>query len=110
MAVRSARILLTVRVATSFTTYYTVPSGRTLVLRQWLIANSTGAAATLLQSDDGQGTDNHRMNQWSVPANTTIDHQTWEVYGPGEVLNLRASAANTLCVSVSGALLEGVVT
>lgn len=104
MAVRSNRLAGPVSVSGS-ASVFTVPAGRTAIVKQISIVNFGAGSSTVTLYLNGTASGD-ALDRRSVGAGTTFHViDIWWVFEPGDVMWVGASAAAT--VSVHGALLEG---
>ena len=110
MSVRTKRIALT-RIVTPnvFTTVFTVPADRTLIVRCIILqnqgANATEGTVRVVNSDTGT-----QVRVFTDLAIATHDRRVleqWSVLEDGDSIEVRASQTNSLNVWISGALLLG---
>lgn len=108
MAVRSRRVLgPESHTSASSTLLYTVPSGRTLVIRTvTLTYNGAGGAAWRLCVNGAATTDAIRRGTFAAAGEMVLE--AWLALNPGDELRLAGiTAGHTINVAVFGALLEG---
>jgi len=97
--------LVQVAVATAATTQYTVPASRQDVIKDFDVANTTGAAITftmnLVPSGGSASTANQILSAVSIPANQTLHWTGTQVMNAGDFISTAASATG-LTLTVSG--------
>lgn len=101
MAVRSRRVAPTVAVGTGATAVYTVPAGRTLILRNSLFVNQSAAAITCAMIVNG-----NFVWRSVVAADATVG-PPFMVLNPGDVLTVTKTGANPCYFTAFGTLLLG---
>lgn len=101
MAVRSRRVNNTVAVGTGATAVYTVPAGRTLIVRNALFVNQSGAAITCAIIVNG----NFIWRSGVAPDSTT--GPPFMVFNPGDVITVTKTGANPCYFTMFGTLLWG---
>lgn len=106
MPVRSTRLLGPTLLPTTAAALYTVPSGRTAIVRQISIVNSDSVTRTAFLYIGGSGVGN-RWRRVDVASGVSSIDSAFGVLNPGDVLQGNASAANVLTVTIMGALLDG---
>ncbi len=93
-------------ITTSVTTLYTVPASTRALLKEFSIANTTGAAINvrvfLVPSGGTAGTANAFLYDVSVPANNTLQYNGIEVLNVGDTIRTQA-ASTGLTIIASGA-------
>lgn len=111
MAVRSARLFSLAVTSTSFTTAYTVPTGKTIILRTlWVVNESLTAASTFgMRVNVGPGAQTFVLEE-PIPAKGRYVSDHWLAFDEGDVLSVRIALAGgaNLMVWGFGALLDGV--
>ena len=92
--------------ATLTTTLYTVPASTRTLLKEFSIANTTGAAINvrvfLVPSAGAAGTGNAFLYDVSVPANNALQYNGVQVMNAGETIQVQAASAG-LTITASGA-------
>lgn len=106
MAVRSKRILGPTQLSTSLTTVYTVPSGRTAIVRTAYIYNQHSTDVSVLLTINGTGVAD-RLGNFLVPAARQIVLPAELVLNPGDVLRASASVSSVAELTLFGSLLLG---
>lgn len=93
-------------ITTGVTTLYTVPAITKTFLKEFSIANTTGAAINvrvfLVPSAGTAGTSNAFMYDVAIPANTTIQYNGIQIMDATETIQIQASGAG-LTITASGA-------
>lgn len=88
------------------TTLYTVPASTRTLLKEFSIANTTGAAINarvfLVPAAGAPGTGNAFLYDVAVPANNALQYNGVQVMNAGETIQVQASAAG-LTITASGA-------
>lgn len=88
------------------TTLYTVPANTRTLLKEFSIANTTGAAINvrvfLVPAAGVPGTGNAFLYDVAVPANNALQYNGVQVMNAGETIQVQASAAG-LTITASGA-------
>lgn len=88
------------------TTLYTVPASTRTLLKEFSIANTTGAAINarvfLVPAAGVAGTGNAFLYDVAVPANNTLQYNGVQVMNAGETIQVQASAVG-LTITASGA-------
>lgn len=87
---------------TSAATVYTVPAATTATVRDVLVCNETGSAATLTISIGTDGAGKRICKDLSIPANTTWQLACGTVLAAAEVLQAYSGTASALTLTVSG--------
>jgi len=114
MSVRSQRLIgPTAVTATNLTTLYTVPSGRTLILRTLFVRNQHASATSgryrveILGSGETIGSD--VFWRTALPPDSSVTVEGWWVARPGDVINgwNPDSSVPTLYFGLWGSLLNG---
>lgn len=106
MAVRSRRVATGVIPAlSSSVNVYTVPAGRTLIVKTIEFGVDAGTPSQLgLRLFDGVGT--HTFLFALIPASTVVRDTVYRVFNPGDVITA-STGANPVYVIVYGVLLLG---
>lgn len=93
-------------ITTGVTTLYTVPASTRTLLKEFRIANTTGAAINarvfLVPSAGAAGTSNAFLYDVAVPANNAFQYNGIQVMNPGETIQIQAASAG-LTITASGA-------
>lgn len=88
------------------TTLYTVPASTRTLLKEFSIANTTGAAINarvfLVPAAGAAGTGNAFLYDVAVPANNALQYNGVQVMNAGETIQVQASAVG-LTITASGA-------
>jgi len=112
VAVRSRRVtaITTVTANNTILDLYTVPSGRTLILRGLAIANGSGGASALarIYQYDDVGGNLQIVSVAAVAATSTYTETGWWVGNPGDKFSaLLATSGVNMKVCLWGSLLDG---
>lgn len=110
MPVRSRRLALGRQVAANvFTTLYTVPTDRTLIVRSiWVQNQHTAAVDYVVRAvNSNTATACRVISNVALPSHAREYHDVWSVLEDGDSLEIRAGVANVLNYWISGALLLG---
>ncbi len=83
---------------TSATTAYTVPTNTTTIVKNIVMTNKTGSAATITITIAGVEV----VNNYSVAANDTVVIDLSLVMSATETITVRAGTANAINVYISG--------
>lgn len=93
-------------ITTGVTTLYTVPASTRALLKEFSIANTTGAAINvrvfLVPSAGAAGTGNAFLYDVPVPGNNTLQYNGIEVLNAGDTIQVQAASAG-LTIIASGA-------
>jgi hypothetical protein len=93
-------------ITTGVTTLYTVPASTRTLLKEFSIANTTGAAINvrvfLVPSGGSAGTGNAFLYDVSVPANNALQYDGVQVMDAGDTIRVQAASAG-LTITASGA-------
>lgn len=93
-------------ITTGVTTLYTVPASTRTLLKEFSIANTTGAAINvrvfLVPSAGSANTGNAFLYDVAVPANNTLQYNGIEVLNAGDTIQVQAASAG-LTIIASGA-------
>ena len=93
-------------ITTGVTTLYTVPASTRTLLKEFSIANTTGAAINvrvfLVPSAGAAGTGNAFLYDVAVPANNALQYNGVQVMNAGETIQVQAASAG-LTITASGA-------
>lgn len=107
MAVRSARLFGPTALNSTWLTVYTVPSGRTAIIRTLTLANTdTATQGTLVIGVNGTDHDD-RLFTIVMPAGTTQRIDSFLVLNPGDTLRAIRQTSTEMCLAGFGALLLG---
>ena len=91
---------------TSYVTQYAAPSATTTIVKQLIISNPTGTAATvnvsIVPSGGSASTSNNILGGLTVSANSTLVFDLSQVLATGDFISALASAGSTLNIVVSG--------
>ena len=79
-------------------TYYTVPAGKSVIVKQILFANTGGTAATANLRFAGT----YILFGVSVPANSTLMFDLTEVLNATELIEAYSSSTNAMTIMASG--------
>lgn len=94
---------------TGETTLYTVPAGRSVILKHIMVTNTTGSAATftlsLVPSGGSPAASNRLYVATSVPANGLISLILSQVMNQGDFLSALQPTTNALTMHISGVLI-----
>lgn len=82
---------------TAYGTVYTVAAGKTVILKQAIVANTTGAAINVTIAIAGS----YLLNTVSIPANSSLVIPLTQVIVATEVISANGSAAG-LHLTISG--------
>ena len=86
---------------------YTVPTGYSAIIKQLVVTNTTGTAATFTFYIGAASAGNALFSGTSVAANDTVIINLSQVLTTGEVLRALASTGSALNLTVSGVLNDG---
>lgn len=86
---------------------YTVPTGYSAIIKQLVVTNITGTAATFTFYIGAASAGNALFSGTSVAANDTVIINLSQVLTTGEVLRALASAGSALNLTVSGVINDG---
>ena len=86
---------------------YTVPTGYSAIIKQLVVTNTTGTAATFTFYIGAASAGNALFSGTSVAANDTVIINLSQVLTTGEVLRALASTNSALNLTVSGVLNDG---
>lgn len=86
---------------------YTVPTGYSAIIKQLVVTNITGTAATFTFYIGAASAGNALFSGTSVAANDTVIINLSQVLTTGEILRALASAGSALNLTVSGVLNDG---
>ena len=86
---------------------YTVPTGYSAIIKQLVVTNITGTAATFTFYIGAASAGNALFSGTSVAANDTIIINLSQVLTTGEILRALASAGSALNLTVSGVINDG---
>ncbi len=93
-------------ITTGVTTLYTVPASTRALLKEFSIANTTGAAINvrvfLVPSAGAAATSNAFLYDVAVPANNALQYNGVQVMNAGETIQVQAASAG-LTITASGA-------
>lgn len=106
MATYTPKRLFQVQAGTSETTQYTVPASTSTILKEIVIANTTGSAATiavsLVASGGTAGASNRVIPTVSIAANTLVSLTFNQVLATGGFISTIAGTATALTLTASG--------
>lgn len=92
--------------STSETTIYTVPASTTTVVKQIIVANTTGSAAnyslSLVPSGGAAGAANRILAVVSHAANSTTIYNLSQVMATGDFISILQGTAAAITVTISG--------
>ena len=86
---------------------YTVPTGYSAIIKQLVVTNITGTAATFTFYIGAASASNALFSGTSVAANDTVIINLSQVLSTGEVLRALASTGSALNLTVSGVINDG---
>jgi hypothetical protein len=86
---------------------YTVPSGYSAIIKQLVVTNITGTAATFTFYVNAASASNALFSGTSVAANDTVIINLSQVLTTGEILRALASTGSALNLTVSGVINDG---
>ena len=86
---------------------YTVPTGYSAIIKQLVVTNTTGTAATFTFYIGAASAGNALFSGTSVAANDTVIINLSQVLTTGEILGALASVGSALNLTVSGVLNDG---
>jgi hypothetical protein len=86
---------------------YTVPTGYSAIIKQLVVTNTTGTAATFTFYIGAASAGNALFSATSVAANDTVIINLSQVLATGETLRALASTGSALNLTVSGVLNDG---
>jgi hypothetical protein len=93
-------------ITTSVVTLYTVPSGTRALLKEFSIANTTGAAINvrvfLVPSGGTAGTANAFLYDVPVPANNALQYNGIEVLNVGDTIQIQAASTGLTIIASGG--------
>ena len=93
-------------ITTGVTTLYTVPASTRALLKEFSIANTTGAAINvrvfLVPSGGTAGTTNAFLYDVSVPANNALQYNGIEVLNAGDTIEIQAASAGLTIIASGG--------
>jgi hypothetical protein len=98
------------QLTTSGQTLYTVPASKTAIIKQIVVTNVTGSAATFSLYIGSVATANALFSATSVAANDTVIINLSQVLTQNEILTALASANSTLNITISGVENDGPLT
>lgn len=107
MSFTDKRLCNPTQLTTSGQTLYTVPSSKTSIIKQIVVTNITGSAATFSLYIGSAATPNALFSATSVAANDTIIINLSQVLNSLEILTALASASNSLNITISGVENDG---
>ena len=102
MADLAKRLAGPVLITNAEVTWYTVPTGRTAIVRTIHIVNTSGSAATATVSIGADAAGTRLLSAHSVAANSEYDLNTFLVMAAAETLRGQAGTTNVLTITVSG--------
>lgn len=92
--------------STSETTIYTVPGATTTIVKQIIVANTTGSAAnyslSLVPSGGSAGASNRIIPTTSFPANSTTIFDLTQVMDTGDFISHLQGTSAAITVTISG--------
>lgn len=93
-------------------TLYTVPAGRTLIIRELFLCNLGASTTIALTVNDGGGGGDLRWWAGTVAASPNTSYLDVDslVFNPGDVLKATAGALTPVHCTAFGALLDGAPT
>jgi hypothetical protein len=89
------------------TALYTVPVGKSAIIKQLVITNTTSTPATFTFYINGNTVDKALFSNTSVSGNDSLVINLSQVLNSGDTINALASAGTTLNITVSGVLNDG---
>ena len=89
------------------TALYTVPVGKSAIIKQLVIANTTATTATFTFYINGSTVDKALFSGTSVSGNDSLVVNLSQVLNAGDTINALASANTTLNITVSGVVNDG---
>ena len=98
------------QLTTSGQTLYTVPASKTAIIKQIVVTNVTGSAATFSLYIGSAATPNALFSATSVAANDTIIVNLSQVLTQNEILTALASVNSALNITISGVENDGPLT
>jgi hypothetical protein len=107
MSFTDKRLCNPTQLTTSGQTLYTVPSSKTSIIKQIVVTNITGSAATFSLYIGSAATPNALFSATSVAANDTIIINLSQVLNSLDILTALASANNSLNITISGVENDG---
>jgi hypothetical protein len=107
MSFTEKRLCNPTQLNTSGQTLYTVPASKTSIIKQIVVTNVTGSAATFSLYIGSAATPNALFSATSVSANDTIIVNLSQVLNSLDILTALASANNSLNITVSGVENDG---
>lgn len=106
MAVYTPKRLSQSQPGTSYVTAYTVPASTSAIIKEILICNVTGGSValdvSLVASGGTAGVTNNIIATASIPAYTTVIYTLAQILATGGFVSMKASAATSLTVTISG--------
>ncbi|HHV79101.1 MAG TPA: hypothetical protein GXX40_05745 [Firmicutes bacterium] len=94
---------------TTETTVYTVPTGKTVILKQIVLANVTTLPAkvsvSLVPSGGTAGDGNRLCKDLSVPANSIVTIDLSQVMTAGDFLSAVQGTSGAITVTISGVVI-----
>jgi hypothetical protein len=102
MSFTEKRLCNPTQLTTSGQTLYTVPASKTSIIKQIVVTNVTGSAATFSLYIGSAATPNALFSATSVAANDTVIINLSQVLTQNEILTALASANSTLNITISG--------
>lgn len=107
MSFTEKRLCNPTQLTTSGQTLYTVPAGKTAIIKQLVVTNVTGSSATFSLYIGSAATPNALFSATSVAANDAIVINLSQVLNSTEILTALASANSTLNITISGVENDG---
>lgn len=107
MSFTEKRLCNPTQLTTSGQTLYTVPAGKTAIIKQLVVTNVTGSAATFSLYIGSATAANALFSATSVAANDAIVINLSQVLNSTEILTALASANSTLNITISGVENDG---
>jgi len=98
------------QLTTSGQTLYTVPASKTAIIKQIVVTNVTGSAATFSLYIGSAATPNALFSATSVAANDTVIINLSQVLTQNEILTALASVNSALNITISGVENDGPLT
>lgn len=95
--VRVGPVLLT----TTVTTVYTVPAGKTAIMKMITFANSSVNSVTVLLSIGADSIGTRLVPDVRIPGQTQLDEPTWHVLAAGETLRASSGIASSVALTIS---------
>lgn len=102
MADTLKRMVGPIHLTTSAATYYTVPAATVATIRAIHLLNHTGGNVTVSMSIGADSTGTRLLSSEPISGNSTFDWTGTLVMAAGEILQIFASATNSITAVVSG--------